>query len=85
MGNKGSLTALLTNNADKWAESQNVGGKVNFNVVKSPYDVWGGKYTAIRPRGATFEHPEGIEAAYKKAQEPFLGLLGLIAKHGTKK
>jgi hypothetical protein len=80
MGNKGSLTALLTNNADQWAEWQNAGGKVNFNVVKSPYDVWNGKYTAIRPRGATFEHPEGIDAAYAKARQPILGLLDLIVK-----
>lgn len=81
MGDKGSLTALLTGNADKWAESQNAGGLLNkFNIAKSPYDVWGGKYTAIRPRGATFEHPEGIDAAYAKARQPILGLLDLVVK-----
>jgi hypothetical protein len=70
---------------DRWAELQNLGGKNNFNVVKSPYDVWNGQYTQIRPRGATYAHPEGIDAAYAKAQRPILGLLGLMSDHDVKK
>lgn len=89
MGNiLNTTTALMANTPeakDRWAELQNKGGKVNFNVVKSPYDVWGGQYTQIRPRGATYAHPEGIDAAYAKAQQPILGLLDLIAEHGVKK
>lgn len=51
---------------DRWAAAQNANGKVAFNVAKSPYEVWDGRYTQIRPKGATFEHPEGIDAAWKK-------------------
>ena len=43
------------------------GGGNAFNLAKSPYDVWGGQYKHIRPYGATFSHPEGLEAAYKNA------------------
>jgi hypothetical protein len=56
-----------TSAKDLWAISQNTGGKVAFNTVKSPYDVWSGQYSQIRPRGATFMHPEGIDAAWKAA------------------
>lgn len=84
MGNKlNSTLALMANTPeakDRWAEFHNLGGKNNFNVVKSPYDVWNGQYTQIRPRGATYAHPEGIDAAYVKARQPILGLLDLIVK-----
>lgn len=84
MGNKlNSTLALMANTPeakDRWAEFHNLGGKNNFNVVKSPYDVWNGQYTQIRPRGATYAHPEGIDAAYVKAHQPILGLLDLIVK-----
>jgi hypothetical protein len=81
MGNKGKIAALLMDNADMWAESQNAGGKVNFNVDKSPYDVWNGKYTAIRPRGATYAHPEGIDAAYDAEKQKYPGIIGLLNKY----
>lgn len=58
---------------DRWVEMVNEKfGDNQFNVAKSPYDVWSGKYTQIRPRGATYANPEGIDAAYNKA----LGMLG---------
>ena len=52
---------------DIWAEAYNTGNTVAFNTAKGPYDVWNGKYTATRPKGATFMHPEGIDAAWKAA------------------
>lgn len=56
---------------DKWAELVNTGLPYSYNTAQSPYDIWNGKYTQIRPRGATYANPEGIEANYTKA----LGLL----------
>ena len=60
---------------DKWAELVNKGTPYSYNVAKSPYDVWSGKYTQIRPRGATYANPEGIEAGYNKAMGGLLGQL----------
>jgi hypothetical protein len=62
------LAQLTGKNAkDIWAEAHNSGNTAAFNTAKSPYDVWSGQYTQIRPRGATFMHPEGIDAAWKAA------------------
>lgn len=60
---------------DKWAELVNKGTPYSYNVAKSPYDVWSGKYTQIRPRGATYANPQGIEAGYNKAMGGLLGQL----------
>ena len=80
MGNSGVTDAIAlmaaakageVKDKDKWAELVNKGIPYSYNTAQSPYDVWSGKYTQIRPRGATYANPEGIEANYTKA----LGLL----------
>jgi hypothetical protein len=84
MGNKLESTLALMGNTpeakDRWAELQNKGGAVNFNVAKAPYNVWGGQYTQIRPRGATYAHPEGIDAAFEAEKQKYPGILGLLSK-----
>lgn len=75
MGNSlGLLITGATNQRDAWAEIMNKVEPYSFNTAKSPYDVWNGKYSAIRPRGATYAHPEGIDAAFEKANSGILGL-----------
>lgn len=65
--------ARCTSTKDQWVNlvNERMGGN-QFNVANSPYDVWSGKYTQIRPKGATYANPEGIDAAYNNA----LGMLG---------
>jgi hypothetical protein len=76
MGNMAQyIVSGLSNNRDAWAELKNKSKPYSFNTAKSPYDVWGGQYTAIRPKGATYAHPEGIDAAFEKDMGGLLGLL----------
>lgn len=70
------LAAKYNGQPDKWAEMINKQWPYTYNTAKSPYDVWSGKYTQVRPRGATFLSPDGIEADYNKAKSNLLDAIG---------
>lgn len=53
---------------DAYVKAMNDQTPYSFNVAQNPYEIWDGRYNQLRPRGATFLHPEGIDAAWQKYQ-----------------
>ena len=70
----------------EWGNMQNQASPYSFNTVNRP-DWFNATYnwTQTRPMGATYAHPEGLQAAYDKSmsQNPFSWLLGLFNKTGA--